>query len=77
MLNRVNRKKWQAERNAKKLIGRDIANSLPKVHKQIDVARMLGLSRVCVDTIESLALFKIFALMTIDNYDRPTNNDKT
>ena len=53
--------------NKRKKIGRSLANQLPQVRRQTDVAKMMGLTRVAIDYIESLALYKIYATLKFVN----------
>lgn len=47
--------------NKRRKVGRELANQIPSIRRQTDVAKMMGLTRIAIDYIESLALYKIYA----------------
>lgn len=56
-------RQWHIDRNEKKRVGRILANQLPAIRSKVTVAKMLGITPVGVDYTESLALFKVAAML--------------
>ena len=55
--------RWHRNRDLKKNIGRSIARQLPSIRQKTTVAKMMGMTRENLDSLESLALFKVAALL--------------